>query len=278
MLAIVLWFVLIKPAIESRMNLALSSLSTPIGGSQLNIFFLGARSPATVTINTKPIPIPLDQLSLEISPFSLLTLSPKVTVNSDIFGGQLKGNFSYKYSSNASVGDLSAEGIQVAKYQLANMLGITDGKISFKVEGKSIGPFSLIPTKIFFLLKGLKKPTSSKLPAFISPLGITIPAIDSGEIIAEAICGPTECKSSRFSISSSLGQANGSFSLPIDGVSPPQANITVALTQAGKKELLPYFALLNQQLLSVPEKPFIIKLTEQNHRPKLSVVPITDPL
>ena len=284
-LVIALWFFIIKPGVESRMNSALSSLGTPIGGAPLNIFFLGASSPTTITLNTKPIPIPLDQPLIEISPFSLLTLSPKISLNSDIFGGKLKGSFSYKFSSNASSGKLSADGIQIAKYELAKLLGITEGKISFDVEGASTGQYSIIPSKLFFLLKGFKKPASSLLPPFLLPpeirksgIKLKIPAIEAGDIAVEAFCSATECKSSRFSISSSLGQANGSFSIPLSGTASPQAKLTVALTQAGKTEILPYFAMNNPNLMSMPDKPFVVNWTLQNGHPKLSVVPITDSL
>lgn len=273
-----IWFFVVKPLAENKINAELSNLGTANQGDAFRVFFLGIDAPSTLTLNTKPIPIPLEKASLEIPALSILTLNPKLRLSSDLFGGHIQGNLSYKISDKSIAAELNASELQLSKYQLASMLGISDGKISINFSGKSNDFNSILPTKIFFMLKGLKKPSASKLPQWISPIGIKIPAIDSGNIIAEVICSSQECKSSKFSITSSLGQASGDFSFSTNGNFDGLANITVALTQAGRSELLPYFALLNQELLSTPERPFIIKFSRQNNSPKLSVVPIRESL
>lgn len=281
-----LWFIVLKPYISREINSALNSLNSRMSGdpsprkdsNPIDVFFLGAKSSSTITLKTRPVPIPLEKPAVELAPLSLITLNPRLKLNSNIFGGQVKGNFSYKINGGGIVADLNAEGLEIARYQLASMLGITAGKINFNIEGKGTNSGELIPAKVFLLIKGFKKPHASKVPAWISPLAIKIPAIDEAELTAAANCDFKECRSSRFSISSSLGQANGSFSMQLKAGAIPQLNLTVALTQAGKTELLPYFALANQQLLSFPDKPFIVKLAEQDRKPKLSVVPMADSL
>ena len=135
-LVLMLWLFLVKPTMESRLNLVMSSMPTPITGGPLKVFFLGAQSPTTLTINTKLIPIPLEQASFDISPLSLLSLAPKLRFRSNLFGGQVVASLAYKFSDNSAGGQLEIEGAQISQYPLASMLGISEGTISLQLEQK----------------------------------------------------------------------------------------------------------------------------------------------
>lgn len=278
---LLVWFLAIKPWAENRINQAFSSyaqVSSDGKNNDLKVFFLGAKHPATFIINSKPIPIPLDKPTIELSPLSILKLAPKISFISNLFGGALDGHLTYKISDSSINADFSGENIKISNYQLASMIGITAGDINFKLEMRNGTNDMLMPSKLSFMLKGLSKPMASKLPKWISPLGITIPAIDRGDIIADAICDHSFCKSTRFTINSNLGQASGSFSIPLNKSEEIKSTITVSLTQAGRNEILPYFSLLNRELLSSPDKPFVIKISGYMDRPKLIVVPIQNSL
>lgn len=276
---LMVWSFVLRPLAQSKLNTVSFGPDSILSGGPFELFFLGARSTAPLTLHSDPFPLTFENSSLHLSLFSLLGLKPKFDFDSTFLDGRLKGHFTLGIAGQTPSAQFSAESIQIAKYQWASMLGVRAGTLDMQVDANGPHLPSFDTLKASLLVKGVDKPQPSKVPSFISPLPFTIPKIAEGELRLEASCRASDgsrgrCSTSKFEVRSHQGQASGSFSWPFVGAGDLDGAITVALTESGKTDLLPLFGLIDQRLLSQPDKAFILKLSGTNARPKLSVVPL----
>jgi len=73
-----------------------------------------------------------DHLSLSLSPLSLLTLSPKFTIDGQLYSGTARGDLQASKSSLSSKIDIA--GINLAQHTQLSGLGITKGILALKIE------------------------------------------------------------------------------------------------------------------------------------------------
>lgn len=242
-LILLIWPIALKGVIEKGLEsarkggrtISWSGLST--GGrsaalESLTVWVPGPRVRGGLAI---PLSLELQSVALAVDLSSLLTLSPRLSYSTDLYGGSLKG--SATPGTTRSVVSAQVDNVEIGQHPQLAALGVRGGQVTAVVEDMAIRPEGPESGRFSIKLRGLVPPS---VPAANTLLRTD--TLGSLDLDAEGTVTPDSINVSSMQLSSRFGAAAGTLMARQHLSRTPsiRADVQVSLSEAGVTTLGPW--------------------------------------
>jgi hypothetical protein len=240
--------------LHTRWNsISLETLSTSLPGPTVRT---GNNNLPNMTI---PLPLDMESPKVTLIPSSLLTLSPKLTFATTLYGGTLSGEVS-KLRTTPFI-KASLESLLLDHHPLVGGTGIRGGILHLKTESLSLPPAPLLPQgTIDFQLSALHPPQVPELKSFLG-----IESLGPVDLKGSAMLSGDDIVADKITITSPLTTAIGTLAIHRASSENPDLDGTfrIHLTSEGTRTFGPWLSLATSGQVENGSESFRVTVSTQ---------------